>query len=121
MGRLTKQKNILFKEVRKIASFFDAELLYQRAKKTNSKLGIATVYRFLNDLERGGEIHSYTCKGRKIYSRSQKNHIHFTCEKCDASFHIKDREITFLKNVVAGEICHFQIDITGVCSSCLKK
>jgi Fur family ferric uptake transcriptional regulator len=119
--RQTKQKELLSEEVKKFKSFFTAEELLIKAKKKDSRLGIATVYRFLSDLTNKREIHSYVCDRKTIYSMEDNIHCHFTCEKCGKVEHIKFNSLDFIKNKVKGSICHFQIDIFGTCESCYKE
>ena len=119
MLRLTKQKKNLFDAIDSFTSFFDAVDLYETVK--GKGIGTATIYRFLKNLELKGEIHSYSCNNRKIYSRKKESHVHYKCEKCGDVKHIKIKNADFLNDVTDGEICHFQIDITGICDSCKNK
>ncbi len=119
--RQTKQKELLNEEVKKLKSFFTAEELLIKAKKKDSRLGIATVYRFLSDLTNKRQIHSYVCDRKTIYSTRDNSHCHFTCEKCGKVEHIQVNSLDFIKNKVKGSICHFQIDVFGTCESCAKK
>lgn len=119
--RQTKQKEMIKQEINSFSSFFNAEELYNKVMKMNKSAGIATVYRFLNSLVKNGEIHSYTCDRKTIYSNSKKNHCHFTCEKCGEIEHIDIKKLDFLKKQIKGEVCHFQIDVTGICEKCLSE
>ncbi|MBS3116763.1 transcriptional repressor [Candidatus Woesearchaeota archaeon] len=121
MLRLTKQKKQMYDQLYKITSFFDAQEFHHQILKSDLHLGIATVYRFLNDLENRGEIHSYLCENRKIYSQNKNNHIHFICERCGEKKHLPLKNVHFLKEITNEEICHFQIDVTGICSECKKR
>ena len=121
MKRSTKQKQVMEREIKTFDSFFNAEELHKKISKKNPKIGIATIYRFLNDLTRNGEIHSFLCKRKTLYSNSKKNHCHFACEKCGERKHIDLKKIDFLNSHVDGEVCHFQIDVTGVCKRCITK
>jgi len=118
MKRSTKQKQLIEQEISSFSSFFNAEELYDKVSKKNSKVGIATIYRFLNDLTKNGEIHSFLCNRKTLYSNSKKNHCHFSCEKCGERKHIEIKKLDFLYRQVEGEICHFQIDISGICKRC---
>ncbi|MBS3166478.1 transcriptional repressor [Candidatus Woesearchaeota archaeon] len=100
MPRITKQKRILYQAMHKSTTLFNAEELYQHAFK---KIGLATIYRFLKTAEDAG------------------NHIHFHCEKCGLITHITIKNADFLHEELPGKVCHFQIDITGICDDCLKK
>ncbi len=117
-SRNTKQKEILSEEISNFNSFFTAEELLERANKKDSNLGIATVYRFLKDLADKRKVHSYACNRKAIYSISEKNHCHFACEKCGKVKHIEISSIDFIKNKVDGSICHFQINVSGLCEKC---
>ena len=116
--RLTNQKMILLERINTFNSFFSAEAIYQTVKEKN--VGLATVYRFLKSLEEKGEVHSYLCNNRKIYSRKKDNHIHFTCEKCNLIKHLTAKNVDFLQEITDGQVCHFQIDVAGICKNCSK-
>ncbi len=117
--RTTNQKKILAEELQKLKQFFDAADFHSKANKRDHKIGIATVYRFLKDLEKKGELHSYICGKRKIYSLDQKSHTHFVCEQCGKKKHLNIKKIDFLEKI-SGKVCHFQLDITGLCEECLR-
>jgi Fe2+ or Zn2+ uptake regulation protein len=118
--RQTKQKELLNEEIKKFNSFFTAEELLIKAKKKDLKLGIATVYRFLSDLVNKRQIHSYVCNRKTIYSTKDNSHCHFICEKCGKIEHIQVNSLDFIKNKIKGSICHFQIDVSGLCDKCFK-
>jgi Fe2+ or Zn2+ uptake regulation protein len=115
---MTKQKRGIQACIEQCDTFFSAEELYGVITKKYSKLGIASVYRYLKQAEKKGELHAYVCDRRKIYSTSKKDHCHFTCERCSMVRHIHPKKLDFLKNEIDGTICHVQIDIVGVCSRC---
>ncbi|HLC96277.1 MAG TPA: transcriptional repressor [Candidatus Nanoarchaeia archaeon] len=117
-SRQTKQKNILQEQIKSFESFFTAEDLHRKAKKQDPKVGIATIYRYLKDLTLKHQLHSYTCDRKSIYSRSERSHCHFVCQKCRLASHIDIHSIDFLKSKIKGTICHFQIDVEGVCERC---
>ncbi|MBS3079951.1 transcriptional repressor [Candidatus Pacearchaeota archaeon] len=117
-SRQTRQKEILYSEVKKFSSFFNAEELYEKAKKKDRTLGIATIYRFLKDLRENNNVHFYVCERKLIYSFDKQSHCHFTCKKCGRMSHLKIDSLDFLKKKF-GAICHFQIDVEGICMDCL--
>jgi Fur family ferric uptake transcriptional regulator len=120
-SRKTKQKELIQSEISTFTSLFTADELFDKIKKKDNTIGIATVYRFLKDLRKKKELHSYICERRMIYSREKNNHCHFICQKCDTITHFNIEKIDFLKSKIKGEICHFQIDVYGVCDNCLKQ
>ena len=119
--RLTKQKEILLNALAECNGFFSAEELQIIVKRKDKKMGIATIYRFLKKSEESGDIHSYSCNNRKIYSTHTKNHIHFTCERCLKIHHIHLAKADFLQENIPGKSCHFQLNISGICTPCLNQ
>ncbi|HLG23613.1 MAG TPA: transcriptional repressor [Candidatus Nanoarchaeia archaeon] len=119
--RNTKQKEIILKQIGEIKSFFTAEDIYGKVSSIDKGLGIATVYRFLKDLKKEEKLHSYSCNRKTIYSIDDKNHSHFICEKCNKTIHLDLQSIDFFKSRIKGEVCHFQLDVYGICEECSKK
>lgn len=115
---MTGQKKIIADEMDKVKFFFTAYILHERVKRKNKRVGLATIYRFLKHAEKNGELHSFFCDGKKVYSTNQKSHAHFTCEKCGFVQHILIDTVDFIKKIVQDEVCHFQIELSGICSKC---
>jgi len=120
-SRNTKQKILLSDMSSSMTGFFTAEDLLAKVKKSNKNIGIATIYRFLNERVSAGALHSYICNRKSLYSNSSNNHSHYTCEKCGKVTHIEIKNIDFLKKNIPGDVCHFQIDVHGMCDGCSKK
>lgn len=120
-SRNTRQKELLEIELSRIKGFFTAEELFLLAKKKNTNIGIATIYRFLKDKTNKRVLHSYICERKSIYSSSLNNHCHYICQICGKKKHIDIRDIGSIKKNISGTICHFQIDVYGICDGCLKK
>src|SRR3989344_1927397 len=116
MQRQTRQKKILEGEMGSFESFFDADELHATASRRDRGIGIATIYRFLKHKVEWGELHSYLCDKRKIYSTNKNNHSHFTCKSCGERQHIKAAKLDFLAE--DWNVCHVQIDVTGICKEC---
>lgn len=119
--RETKQKKAIEQAIKDTNSFFNAEEIYKKIQKENPNLGIATVYRFLRELQKERKIHSFICERKNLYSKKGRNHCHFFCEICGLKKHIELNKIDFLRNNLDGEICHFQIEVSGICKSCKSK
>ena len=119
--RSTKQKQLLQQQIASFTSFFNAENVHEKIRHKSSKMGIATVYRFLKSMEGRGELHSFLCNRKTIYSTNKNNHCHFTCEKCGKVKHLPAKNLDFLPVGIEGEVCHIQIDVTGICKECVSK
>ncbi|MFH1641775.1 MAG: transcriptional repressor [Nanoarchaeota archaeon] len=117
-SRNTKQKEIINNEIEKINDFFTAEELHK--KVINKDIGLATIYRYMKELRRKKQIHSYTCDNKLLYSKNAKSHCHFICEETGRIVHFDVDSLDFLKNKIPGSIRSFQIEVKGVCKECLK-
>jgi Fur family ferric uptake transcriptional regulator len=120
-SRNTRQKELLQKELDNMTGFFSAEDFHLILLKKMDGLGIATVYRFLNENVKNRQLHSYYCNKRTVYSNSKNNHCHYFCQKCGKRQHIDIRNIDSIRQSIKGSICHFQIDVYGLCEDCLRK
>jgi len=120
-SRNTRQKDLLQNELENMIGFFSAEDFHQIMIKKMSSIGIATVYRFLNETVKSSRLHSYYCDKRAVYSNSKNNHCHYICQKCGKIQHVDIKNIDNIKKSIKGFICHFQIDVYGLCEDCMKK
>ncbi|MFP4567869.1 MAG: Fur family transcriptional regulator [Candidatus Woesearchaeota archaeon] len=119
-SRNTRQKELIKGVVSKINSFFNAEDIFNKLNEHNSNIGIATIYRYLNEAESSGELFSYICDRKKVYSKGKMSHCHFICEKTGKIIHFELDNIDFLKDKIPGSITSFQLEVKGVCDSCAK-
>ena len=120
-SRNTKQKELIDNVVSSTNSFFTAEDIYNLTTKKDSKLGIATVYRFLNNLKKTGKLYSYICDRKTLYSKEKNSHCHYICEKTGKVIHFNIENLEFLKNIkqkIPGDIRSIQLEIRGICKEC---
>ena len=95
MERTTTQKKQIDSSLGSFSAFFTAEELLKKVQGVKSKVGLATIYRFLKKKVESGELHSYQCDRRTIYSLDTRSHCHFHCEECGniSHMHKKDNSI----------------------------
>jgi len=120
-SRNTKQKEVIDSIISSMNSFFTADEIYKLTKRKDSKIGIATIYRFLNSLKKENKLYSYICDRKTLYSKEKKSHCHFTCERTGKIIHFDIDNIDFLKKVkekIPGSITSFQLEVRGVCEKC---
>jgi len=98
--------------------FFTADSLHSSIRRKDPSIGVATVYRFLKEKSKNGELHTYRCDGKNIYSVEKRNHAHFICNQCGTTTHFHIGDISAIKDAVKGEICHLQLDVYGICEKC---
>jgi Fe2+ or Zn2+ uptake regulation protein len=116
LSRLTQQKQILDTVTRKQNAFFSADALHEEVKSEG--ISLATVYRYLKSAVTSGELHSYLCDRKQIYSVGQKSHCHFKCEKTGKVIHFTLDSLDFLSKKVPGTITSVQLEVTGICDDC---
>ncbi len=123
--RSTKQKEFLQKKLEEIDSFFSAEDLLALAGKEKKRIGVATVYRFLNELKKQNLLYSYKCNRKTVFSRQNNSHCHFVCESTGKITHFNIDSLDFLKDKIPGSIKSFQLEVRGVSNgkpkTCCKK
>jgi Fe2+ or Zn2+ uptake regulation protein len=118
--RNTKQKVLIKHEILMIDTFFSAEELNRLVKKKDNRIGIATIYRLLNEMKKNGELYSYICDRKTVYSKEKRSHCHLICEKTGKIIHFDVDSLDFLKNKIPGSITSFQLEVRGVCNTCTK-
>jgi Fe2+ or Zn2+ uptake regulation protein len=120
-SRNTIQKNLLEKGLLSINGFFTAEEFHKLASKKIPHIGIATIYRFLNTKKKDRQLHSYICDKHAVYSNNSESHCHYVCQICGKKQHVNIKNIEGIKKEIKGTICHFQIDVSGICENCVVK
>lgn len=118
-SRHTQQELRLEKELGKIQTFFTVDELHQAANK--DAIGIATAYRFLKRKMKEGTLYSYHCGKKTVYSRQDRSHCHFICERTGKTIHFTMNSLDFLQGRIPGRITSVQIEIHGICDDCTKK
>jgi len=120
LSRKTKQKKMLSEHVKRIDTFFNAEYLLEEVQKKNQNISIATIYRFLNEEVKKGNLFRYVCEKTFVYSK-EKQHCHFKCQKTGEMIHIDIDSLDFLKKKIPGSIMSVQIEVVGICNDCSNK
>ena len=114
----------------KILEFLDknrihptAEQVYLGLKDEMISLSKATVYNSLKKFAESGLILELTVfENETRYDYNKNNHIHFKCIKCGQIFDINQGNQIFSESNIDGhKISEYQINLRGICNSCLKK
>lgn len=110
--RNTKQKQTLEKALQAVSGFFNAQKLHDQAKIEDESLGIATVYRFLNQKVEQNTLFKYICNRKNVFSK-QKTHCHFIDEKTGKITHFDIENINFLDEAIDADISSISIEVKG--------
>jgi Fur family ferric uptake transcriptional regulator len=128
--RLTVQRRALVETIQQAAGHLDVASLLEEARKRDSRIDRATVYRTIELLKRLGlidELDLMHLNGEKHYYevRTQKDHLHLTCFRCGSVVEFSSTTFERLKREITKEN-HFDIqvmrlEVGGVCRKCEKK
>lgn len=124
--KLTHQRLEIYKEIASSEDHPDAETVYQAVRQRLPMVSLDTVYRtmkLLSDLEL---ISTLGPRHEAVrFDANLQQHHHFHCVRCGLvrDFESKDLDAVPIPDVARafGDIETVQIDIRGVCKSCLKQ
>ena len=127
--RNTRQKALILKTLSESTTHLTAEEIIDILKNNDEKVGRATVYRYLKELEASGRVRKYSLgeKGCACYqfigeSSDCHEHYHLMCESCGKLEHIESDAIksfseSALKNF-GFEIDEGRTIFYGFCKNC---
>ena len=121
--RLTKQRQIILDELRKVTSHPTADEIYHMVRKRMPKISLGTVYRNLEIMSDCGIIQKLDIGGtQKRFDGIMESHSHIRCESCNR---VADMEIPPSQEVDAEaqkltdfEVLRHRLEFIGICPSC---
>jgi len=123
--RMTNQREMILRELKKSKGHLTADELYERVKKFMPRISLATVYRNLEILSDVKMIRKLEISGRqKRFDSELEDHDHIYCVDCHR---IENLDIGANKVEVPVEEAHGytitgrRLEVTGVCPRCQKK
>ena len=123
--RMTNQREMILRELKKSKGHLTADELYERVKKFMPRISLATVYRNLEILSDVNMIRKLEISGRqKRFDSELKDHDHIYCVECHR---IENLEISANQVELPVEDAHGytitgrRLEVTGVCPRCQKK
>ena len=127
--RMTPQRKLILSILDETGDHLDAEEVYRRAKKQNSKLNIATVYRTLGVLKEMELIEQrYFARdhGVEYYEAVSKGeHYHFTCLGCRKIIEVETPKIIQVQKefsaLTGAKFTHACVCFEGYCASCVNE
>lgn len=125
--RNTWQKSAVKHALSEAIGFVSAQQLHLVLKNHGSSIGLATVYRALNELSASGEADSLQSSDGELLYRAcgEGHHHHLICRNCGKTVEIEADRVESWADQVAkshgfSSPSH-TIDIFGTCSGCQKK
>ena len=132
----TRQLELLLSYLRATqGKHFTAEDVRTHFEKTQSAIGLATVYRHLEKLVADGVVtkyvideHSAACfeyVGETCHEDAQEQHFHLKCESCGKLIHLACDELVCISAHLQKDhgftLNPFRTVFYGICADCKKK
>lgn len=125
--RLTTQRRAVIETIQAATSHLDAAALLEQARRRDSDIDRATVYRTIDLLKRMGmidELDLMHIEGEKHYYevRTRKDHLHLACFGCGEITEFTSPSFERLKQEIGSKndfrIQVMRLEVGGLCSQC---
>jgi len=120
--RLTPQRQAVLDAVERQSGSFTVVQVYDRARRREPSLGLATVYRTIELLRATGSIRQLAGAGEGAYVRCHTgHHHHLVCVSCGA---VEDTELCGAPSAAVLHRRHgfhaqnHELDVYGLCARC---
>ena len=127
--RITAQRRILIETIQDAREHIDAPTLLAMARKRDSSIDRATVYRTIDLLKRRGlidELDLMHLTGEKHFYevKTHRDHVHLACFECGRIEELTSPLFEKLKAEMARqsgfEIKVIRLEVGGICKTCVK-
>ena len=122
--RETRQRTAVSAALADLAEFVSAQQLHARLRERGDGVGLATVYRTLQQLAADGEVDSLrTDDGEAVYRRcSTGHHHHLICRHCRRTVEVDSEAVERWARRIAeqngfAEVEHV-LEVFGTCTDC---
>ena len=125
--RVTAQRTLLLELLRQSSGHVDADELYRRARKKNSRISLSTVYRNLQLFKKLGLIDErhFDEEHHHYERKSGEEHQHLLCINCgkvvEFDYPVSKKFRENIGKKYDFDITGVEIHVTGLCSGCHKK
>lgn len=127
----TMSNQIIFNTIKEFQTDFTVKELLRKLEDEGHDMGIATVYRHLDEMESTGMLRRAYLNGRNVASYwytepcDGESHFNLRCMQCERVFHVDCEYIRKFVNHVREEhgfvVLTNRALIRGICADCRKK
>lgn len=128
MQRMTKQRAAVLRCLKTDDSFRSAQQVHQALVDTGDPVGLATVYRNLQALEKAGRVDTVRAADGELLFRlcgDIGHHHHLVCRTCgktqEVSLGALEQQLIALASENGYSLTTHQLEIFGVCEDCADK
>jgi Fur family ferric uptake transcriptional regulator len=123
---MTKQRQVLLEELKKLHSHPTAIELYEIVRKRLPHISLGTVYRNLEFLADIGLINKLEIAGvQKRFDGKTENHYHIRCIRCNRVEDVPLEPIPEVERAVTGvsdyEVLTHRLEFVGLCPACRRE
>jgi Fur family ferric uptake transcriptional regulator len=123
--RQTDARRVILEEIREVTSHPTADEIYERVRKRIPRVSLGTIYRNLEVLAQNGLIQKIEGVGtQKRFDATTITHYHFQCLNCGRLSDLTSEPVeeieNAVRNLVAGDILGYNLEVHGLCPSCLS-
>lgn len=123
--RMTNQREMIIRELKKSKSHLTADELYERVKKYMPRISLATVYRNLEILSDAHMIRKLEISGRqRRFDSELEDHDHIYCVECHRIDNLdigKNQVNLAVMDAKGYAITGRRLEVTGLCPRCQGK
>ena len=123
--RMTRQRQQVFDVVAESHDHPTAELIFERARKSNPEISFATVYNCLSVLVECGLVRQVILDRAPVrFCPNMREHWHFYCEQCGEVLDIDaPKETAFASSKLPHDftVNHVDVALRGKCSRCASE
>ena len=123
--RYSKQRELVYEIIAGTKDHYSADEIFEVASRKMPEIGIATVYRNVNQLTDIGRVRRIKgIDGVDHYDATTMIHPHFLCRCCGRVYDAKipyDAVVNELQSHIDDAIEDVEIILKGVCNKCKEK
>ena len=118
--RYSKQREAVYRTLYHTDTHPDAAWIYAKTKEAEPSIGVATVYRNLNELVSAGRIKRISVEGGlERFDANISEHGHMVCERCGRITDLDNDAVSVTCSV--GGVSRCEITLYGICGECREK
>jgi Fur family ferric uptake transcriptional regulator len=125
---VTRQRELVAELVFESDDHLSVERLRERLRVRGASVGVATLYRTLDLLERAGFVRAHQFgAGHRRYEPAvpADEHGHLVCDRCGNVLEFRNDQLTRLLAIVADDhgfqLQRQRVEIMGTCRDCLRR
>lgn len=124
--KYSKQRELIFNQVRNFPTHPTADEVYTALKKDHPALSLGTVYRNLNLLAKRGElIKIHIDNSKERFDARTEAHCHLLCTQCGKVYDIDDSAPREIEKRILKRYGHIvteaSLNFKGICRSCAER